>query len=143
MYSGRLHALLLLSWALLRSLAKKLFGAGPRGLALLEANYAADKLSSVTPAEREQAPERSACIACGKCDAGDGERMASSLGAYPGTMALMLAASRSMPDFAAALEAFDLVTDDELAEKEAACPTRVPMRRVAAFVRAHAGRALS
>jgi len=94
MYSGRLHALLLLSWALLRSLAKKLFGAGPRGLALLEANYAADKLSSVTPAEREQAPERSACIACGKCDAGDGERMASSLGAYPGTMALMLAASR-------------------------------------------------
>ena len=42
------------------------------------------------------------CIACGLCDRGEGARIARSGGAYRGLMELVLASSRSMPDFAAA-----------------------------------------
>lgn len=136
--AGRFHALLLLAWALLVTTAKRLFGRGPRGLPLFRANYDADRLPPLTPAERLALPTFSGCIACGRCDAGDGPRIAASRGAYPGTMALMLASSRSMPDFDAAARAFALVDDHALAEKEALCPTGVPMRRIAAFVRTKA-----
>jgi hypothetical protein len=50
----------------------------------------------------------------------------------------MLASSRSLPDFAAASEALEWISDEELAEKERTCPTLVPMRRIAAFIRARA-----
>ena len=40
-----------------------------------------------------------------------------------------------MPDFVLAEEALHWVTDYDLAAKERVCPTRVPMRRIAAFVR--------
>jgi hypothetical protein len=53
-------------------------------------------------------------------------------------MALVLAASRSMPDFRAAAYSFSFVPDDVLAQKERLCPTGVPMRRIAEFVRAKA-----
>jgi hypothetical protein len=50
-------------------------------------------------------------------------------------MPLMLSASRSMPDFRAAAYSLSFVSDDVLATKEPLCPTRVPMRRIAAFIR--------
>jgi hypothetical protein len=53
-------------------------------------------------------------------------------------MPLMLAASRSMPDFRAAAYSFSFVTEEVLHEKERICPTRMPMSRVARFVRAKA-----
>ena len=56
-------------------------------------------------------------------------------------MGAVLAASRSMPDFAAARIAFSHVSDETLAEKERTCPTAVPMRKIAAFVREKAGEA--
>ena len=138
MTSGRLRALLLLSWAFCVMLFKKVFRVGPRGLALFRANFAGEHLFSLAPQERAELASYSRCIACGRCNAGDGPRIASSRGAYPGTMALMLASSRSLPDFAAAAEALRFVTDAELAEKEAACPTSVPMRKIADFIRNHA-----
>jgi hypothetical protein len=64
--------------------------------------------------------------------------MARSRGVYAGVMDLMLASSRSMPDYDAAVRSFDAVGDARLAELEARCPTRVPMRQVAALVRAKA-----
>jgi hypothetical protein len=53
-------------------------------------------------------------------------------------MDLMLASARSMPDYDAAVSAFDAIGDKRLAELEPRCPTRVPMRQVAAFVRSKA-----
>jgi hypothetical protein len=53
-------------------------------------------------------------------------------------MDLMLASSRSMPDYDAAARSFAAVGDERLAELETRCPTQVPMRKVAAFVRAKA-----
>jgi hypothetical protein len=79
-------------------------------------------------------PRFSGCIACGLCDRGEAERIARSGGAYRGTMELMLAASRSMPDFAAAALSFSHVPEAVLEEKERICPAGVPMREIALFV---------
>jgi len=128
----------LLAWAFVLMVAKKLFGRGPHGIELFQTNFQAERLTSLSSAERGEIATFSRCIACGRCNAGDGERIAASRGAYPGTMALMVASSRSMPEFGAALDALRFISDEELGQKETLCPTGVPMRRVAAFIRSHA-----
>ncbi len=130
---GRLHAIFTLAWALVRSLIAPLFGAR-RGLADFRRSY--DRLPPVSGDERAAMPQLGRCIACGLCDAGEGARIAASEGVYAGVMDLMLASSRGMPDFDAARRSFDAVGDERLAVLEARCPARVPMRKVAAFVRA-------
>jgi hypothetical protein len=134
---GRIHALLLLAWALIRSLLGPLFGTR-RGLRDFLRSYAADRLPPVTADERRLLPLLTGCIACGLCDVGEGAAIAKSGGTYAGVMDLMLASSRSMPDYDAAARSFEAVGDERLAELEARCPTHVPMRRLAAFVRAKA-----
>lgn len=134
---GRLHALLILAWALVRSLVAPLFGRR-RGLDDFRRSYAADRLPAITPDERRYLHRLSGCIACGLCNVGEGGRIAQSGGVYAGVMDLMLASSRSMPDFDAAARSFDAVGDARLAELEARCPAHVPMRLLASFVRAKA-----
>jgi hypothetical protein len=134
---GRLHALLILAWALVRSLWAPFIGTR-RGLTDFRRSYAADRLPPVTGDERRYLPQLSGCIACGLCDVGEGGRMARSSGIYAGVMDLMLASSRSMPDYDAAARSFAAVGEERLAELEGRCPVRVPMRRLAAFVRAKA-----
>jgi hypothetical protein len=134
---GRLHAIFILAWAMVRTVFTNLFG-GRRGLADFRRSYAPDRLPPVTPEERQVLPVLGGCIACGLCDVGEGAAMARSGGAYSGVMDLMLASSRSMPDFDAAARSFQAVGDERLAELEDRCPARVPMRQVAAFVRAKA-----
>jgi hypothetical protein len=134
---GRLHALLTLAWALVRSLLAPLLGAR-RGLSDFRRSYAADRLPPISADERRQLPLLSGCIACGLCDVGEGARIARSHGVYAGVMDLMLASSRGIPDYDAALRSFDAVGGERLAELELRCPVRVPMRQVAAFVRAKA-----
>lgn len=134
MLTGRVHALFILGWAFVKSLVIRLFGS-PRGIAQFEENYRADRLPAVTPEEREtELPAFSGCIACGLCDVGEGERIARSNGAYPGLMQLILGSSRSMPDYDAAALGFAHVPEDVLRDREAICPTGVPMRRLARFV---------
>jgi hypothetical protein len=50
-------------------------------------------------------------------------------------MALVVAASRSMPDFRAAAYSFSFVSEDTLRRKELQCPAGVPFVRIARFVR--------
>jgi hypothetical protein len=133
----RLYAAVLLFWALLRSLLAPIFG-GRRGLAEFKTSYAPDRLPPVAADERRALPKLSGCIACGLCDVGEGVRAAAASGIYGGTMDLMLASSRSMPDYDVAVTSFARVPDARLAQLEARCPARVPMRKVAAFVRAKA-----
>jgi succinate dehydrogenase/fumarate reductase-like Fe-S protein len=132
--SGRALALAVLARSLVRTTIQKLFGA-PTGIGLFHENYDGDRLPPVTKEEREAFPTFSRCIACGRCDVGEADRIARSNGAYPGLMALALASSRSMPDFDAARLAWDHVPEEVLAEKEKTCPTGVPFRALARFVR--------
>lgn len=137
----RIKALFLLAFALVRTVLWRLFVRRSDRLRAFSENYAADGLAPVSQEQRTTMADFGRCIACGLCDRGETERIARSAGAYPGVMELMLAGSRSMPDFAAAAIAFSYVSDDVLAEKELLCPTRVPMRKIAKFVRDKAGEA--
>ena len=132
-----MKAWLLLTWAMLHSLLRRLFNKAG-GIAAFREAYDADGLPPVTAAERAELSTFSRCLACGVCDRGESERIAASGGAYRGVMPLMLSASRSMPDFRAAAYSLSFVTDEVLAEKETRCPAEVPMRRIAAFLRAKA-----
>jgi hypothetical protein len=134
---GRVLALVVLAWSLVKVLLGRLFGR-KTGLALFQANYDADGLPALLPAEREQVPSFSRCIACGRCDVGEADRIAASGGEYPGLMAIVLASSRSMPDYDAAARSLSHVPMDVLAKKEDICPTRVPFVDLAKFVRAKA-----
>ncbi|HLV64349.1 MAG TPA: hypothetical protein VKY73_00995 [Polyangiaceae bacterium] len=135
---GRLKALALLTFALIVTVLRRWLGRRRDGISAFRANYDADGLPPVTAEERRAMTGFQRCIACGLCDRGEAERIAASGGAYRGIMALVLAASRSMPDFRAAAYSFSFVPDSVLAEKETICPTGVPMRAIAAFVRAKA-----
>jgi hypothetical protein len=134
---GRIHALFKLAWALVGSLLAGLFGSR-RGLADFFRSYAADRLPPVAPDERRYLARLGGCVACGLCDIGEGAAMAASHGAYAGVMDLMLATSRSMPDYDAAARSFEAVGDERLEQLEARCPVQVPMRLVATFVRTKA-----
>jgi len=123
---GRIKAIVLLAFALLRTLLRLLFRRGRRGIAAFRQNYDADGLPPVTASEREQMPAFGRCIACGLCDRGEGQRIARSGGAYRGVMSLVLSASRSMPDYRAAAYSVSFISDEELAEKERICPVAVP-----------------
>jgi hypothetical protein len=133
--SHRLKAVWLLALAVVRTFFRRLFGGTKGGIRAFREHYAADGLSPVSPAQRETMQGFGTCIVCGLCDRGERERIQRSGGAYSGVMQLVLAASRSMPDFGAAALGFAHVPDDVLAEKERICPTRVPMRQIAQFVR--------
>lgn len=136
----RVHAAILLAWALVRSLLAPLLGAR-RGLAAFRASYEKDRLPPVLPDERRQFGKLGGCIACGLCNVGEGTRMVGSMGRYAGVMDLVLASSRSMPDYDAAARSFALVDDARLASLETLCPGRVPMRALRKFVLAKAEQA--
>jgi hypothetical protein len=139
--SQRIKAVLLLTLAVLRTFVRRLFGGKKGGIAAFREHYAPDGLAPLTPEQRDAVGAFGTCIACGLCDRGERARIASSGGAYRGVMQLVLAASRSMPDFGAAAIGFSHVSDEILAEKEGICPTHVPMRRIAQFVREKASEA--
>jgi hypothetical protein len=139
--SHRIKAVLLLALAVMRTFFRRLFGGKKGGIRAFRAHYAADGLSPLTEEQRKATRGFGGCIACGLCDRGERARIERSDGAYRGVMELILAASRSMPDFGAAAMGFAHVPDDVLEEKERICPTRVPMRQIAKFVRDKAGEA--
>jgi hypothetical protein len=134
----RLKALILLALSLLRTILRRTFTASKLGIGAFRKNYDADHLPPVSPDERAIMPTFSRCIACGLCDRGEATRIAASGGAYRGPMALVLAGSRSMPDYRAAAYSFSFVSEEVLAQKEAICPTGVPFVALARFVRAKA-----
>jgi len=133
--SGRVKAFLLLFVALVKTLLYGLVGGKKDGILRFREHYDADGLPPVTPEERAGFAAFERCIACGLCDRGEATRMARSGGAYRGVMALVIAGSRSMPEFRAAAYGFGFVPDEVLAEKEGICPARIPFRAVARFVR--------
>ncbi|UQA56468.1 hypothetical protein [Polyangium aurulentum] len=137
MLTGRALALVVLAWSLVKVFFSRLFGR-KTGLPLFHENYDADGLPSLDASERDMIASFSRCIACGRCDVGESERIARSGGQYPGLMSIVLASSRSMPDYDAAARSLAHVPDSVLAEKEKICPVDVPFVALARFVRAKA-----
>jgi hypothetical protein len=135
--SGRALALVVLAWSLIKVLVGRLFGR-KTGLPLFHENYDPDGLPALDADERARLPSFTRCIACGRCDVGEAERMAASKGRYAGLMQVVLSTTRSMPDYDAATEALGFVPDEVLKQKEAVCPTGVPFVDLAKFVRAKA-----
>jgi hypothetical protein len=136
--SGRIKAFALLALALLRTLWRLTWHRHIDGLARFRENYAGDGLTPLSELDRGQMRQFGRCIACGRCDRGDAERILASKGEFRGTMGLVLAASRSMPDYRAAAHGFAHLTPADLEAKERLCPTRVPLRQLARFVQANA-----
>lgn len=134
MLSGRALAATLLAWSLVRTTWARMMGR-KTGIALFQENYEADRLPAVDAAERARLATFSRCMACGLCDAGEADRIAASRGAYPGLMSVVLASSRSMPDFDAAAIALEHVPEEVLREKEPLCPAAVPFVELSRFVR--------
>jgi hypothetical protein len=132
---ARIHAAWLLALSLLRTIARRLFRPNSHGLALFYSNYAQDRLLPLTTADRDVLPTFSGCVACGLCDVGQAASIAGSQGRYRGMMAFVLSASRSMPDFNAAVDALRHVDVAKLESLERVCPSRVPLRSIVAFVR--------
>ena len=137
MLSGRVLALVVLAWSLIKVLVARLFGQ-KTGLPLFHENYDADGLPALDAAERENMPRFERCIACGRCDIGEAERIAGSKGRYAGLMPIVLASTRNMPDYEAAVEALAFIPESELVRKEKVCPTGVPFVELAKFVRSKA-----
>jgi hypothetical protein len=135
---GRVKALFLLALALLRTLWRRAFTRHVDGLARFRENYAADGLVAISPEQRQEMADFGRCIGCGRCERDDGARILQSEGRFKGTMGLVLAASRSMPEYRAAARGFAFLSEADLIAKERLCPTGVPLRRLAAFVRAGA-----
>ena len=130
----RLHAALILAWALVKTLLAPFFGAR-RGLAAFEESYAVKEgLGAIDEADRQRMPTFGRCIACGRCNVGEASRVVASNGAFAGVMDLVLASSRSMPDFDAAARSFEAIDDARLEGLEAICPTEVPLRQIRGFV---------
>jgi hypothetical protein len=140
--SGRALALALLAWSLVRVVARLMFRQPP-GLSVFHDNYGTEGLVPIDRHERDELEGFSRCIACGRCDIGEAERIAASRGEYPGLMQLVLASARSMPDFDAAARGFAHVPESVLRRKVSRCPVRIPFADLAAFVRAKAPRALA
>ena len=128
------HALSILGWGLIRSVLATWFGTR-RGLEAFRASYAADRLAALDASDRSSLRSFSGCIACGLCDDGEAARRVASEGRYAGVMDLVLASSRSMPDYDGAVLSFESVGEGRLEELERRCPTQVPMRDIARFVR--------
>jgi hypothetical protein len=139
--NGRIKALALLAMALIRTLWRLAWHRRIDGLARFLDNYAEDGLTAVSEDDRQAMRRFGRCIGCGRCDRGDGPRILASNGEFRGTMGLVLAASRSMPDYRAAALGFSHLSPAVLEQKERLCPTHVPLRELARFVHAHAGAA--
>ena len=137
--SGRALAIALLAWSLVKVLVRLIFTRQRPGLEQFQDNYGAEGLTSIDADERDALERFSRCMACGRCDFGEAERIEASQGEYPGLMQLVLASTRSMPDFDAAARGFAHVPESVLRRKLVRCPTRVPFPELAAFVRAKAG----
>jgi ferredoxin len=117
----RLQAWLYLAWSLVVSLLSPLWN-GKRGLREFDASYKKDGFVRLRQADRKLLPTVTGCIACRLCDTIE-----------PGISTMVLAGARTTSDAATQT----VFSDAVLARAERICPTRVPLRRLSAWVSRH------
>ncbi len=136
---GRPFALAYLAWrALVAHPMKRLFRRRGTGIERFHAAYVAEGLVPTRPEDRAIAQAASACIACGLCETGCDLAMATPAIRALGLHAAFRLYSRSFADLPLAAGALDACAG--CAGCDALCPTRVPIGRIIAHLRAAASR---
>jgi hypothetical protein len=133
---GRLAADGYLAWrALVAHPLRRVFDAGPRGREKFLAHYAPEGLVPTTPEDKAMLAAAGRCIACGLCDAFDGQlaRLPKSL--YRGAALVPLRYARSSVELAHAAEVVRAIDPAAYREAEAICPTRVPLVALARWLK--------
>jgi succinate dehydrogenase/fumarate reductase-like Fe-S protein len=97
-------------------------------------NYAPEGLLPTSAEDREILYAASRCIHCGLCDAYDAALSSLPRTLYDGASAMPVSWSRATPDLPTARNALERIHPEQLARAESVCPTRVPLRRIAAFL---------
>jgi len=137
---ARPAAIVYLGWrALVAHPLKRLFRQHGTGLERFRAAYAAEGLVPTRPEDRAIGEAASACIACGLCEVGCDLAAATPAVRALGLHAAFRLYSRSFADLPLAAEALEACAG--CAGCDALCPTRVPISRVLAHLRAEADRA--
>jgi hypothetical protein len=102
-------------------------------------NYATEGLVPTGDEDQHALLAASRCINCGLCDFHDLVLGTVPRHQYSGMSLFPVAYTRWTSDLARLSKAVHEVTDDALAAGEAVCPTRVPLRILAAYVRRKTG----
>lgn len=102
-----------------------------RGLLRFRESYEAEGLFSLEREERAAVAAMSRCLACGVCDAHFGSYRDVARGALRGPSDLVLAQSRSLPDWDALAVPLAQLERGALERIERLCPARIPLREVA------------
>jgi succinate dehydrogenase/fumarate reductase-like Fe-S protein len=132
----QLQALWILAWSLLEVLVGRLWQAKP-GVAQFRAHYGPDRLEPVAGDDRMVLLAASQCIACGRCSYSAARAAGPSRG-FLSPAHVVVAASRSLPEYDVAVEALADATAAQLAACELDCPARVPFVALARAIRRHA-----
>jgi heterodisulfide reductase subunit C len=128
-------ALAYLAWrALVAHPLKLLFRRRGTGLERFEAAYVTEGLVPTRPEDRSVGEAASACISCGLCDTGCELARASPAIRALGLHAAFRLYGRSFAELPLAAEALDACAG--CSGCDALCPTRVPISRVIAHLRA-------
>ncbi len=98
-------------------------------------NYAPEGLLPTSSQERALLHEASRCIHCGLCDAYDPTLSSLPRTVYDGVSLLPVSYARATPDMPRARAAILAIRPEDLTRAEAVCPTRVPLRRIAAYLK--------
>lgn len=133
---GRLAADGYLAWrALVAHPLRRAFDAGPRGREKFLAHYAPEGLVPTTPEDKAMLAAAGRCIACGLCDAFDGQLGRLPRAVYGGAALVPLRYARSSVDLVHAGAAIRAVDPAAYRDAEAVCPTRVPLVALAGWLK--------
>jgi succinate dehydrogenase/fumarate reductase-like Fe-S protein len=99
------------------------------------ANYASEGLVPLTNEDRKVLRGAARCIHCGLCDAYDAALSTLPRTVYEGASLLPIAYSRATPDLPRARTALSRLNDAHLTDAERVCPTGVPLRELARYLR--------
>lgn len=115
---------------------RKLFDNDERpGKVRFLANYAPEGNIPTSLEDRAVLRGASRCIHCGLCEAYDNELSKLPRTLYDGAALIPVALTRASPDLPRARQLLSRLDPSLLASAEAVCPTRVPLRDLAAYLK--------
>jgi succinate dehydrogenase/fumarate reductase-like Fe-S protein len=97
-------------------------------------NYAPEGNIPTSTEDRRVLRGASRCIHCGLCEAYDAALAQLPRTLYGGASLLPVALARATPDLPRARALLQKLNPESLARGEAVCPTRVPLREIAAYL---------